>query len=504
MDLNLKEILTHWQQRQAHQQLRLAQGRLSEAEAADKLAGEGFIALAEAHGRNHQPSTIHLNEQQLDGHLLVVSPPGRGQDEQLTNTLYAWPDAAIVIDPLGEQYRCSGRFRQVMIGPVYQLPGYRVPLDKYYLLHSKDDAAELYHYLMVTRDAEERPSLDLAFHLFVALGRYAQLKNLNALQVILDGVVSPMNRVLPALDVEPEVHSWLRSFTNGLAPAEAVSDAQTITAFAALTHQLHRYQSHIDTICPELTAKEILPRDWAAQKGTVYITYDSITLAEIGGLIASIVAALVRYHLSFGNAQRLLVVMGDTVARHINHLEVWLRLLRDYDIMVRLAIPSASGIQGILNLPEQNSLLAHFDHQLWYAPNDLITADAMSGLLSGSPAKTEAIDPTTVRFTPAELMALPEDKVLVLTRRERQYRFLAHRIHLDEADKVTKPPPLPPKRAVPLRYLIDWPEPKPVTSDSTLPVDEPLSPTASPVTETGGVASSNPGVPSVANPEKWK
>ncbi|MCA9986499.1 MAG: type IV secretory system conjugative DNA transfer family protein [Anaerolineales bacterium] len=459
--MNLKATLTHWQQQQAHQQLRRAQGQLSEAEAADKLAGEGFVPLAEAHGRYRQLAPINLPEQQLEGHLLVVAPPGRGQEAQLAATLYAWPDAAIVIDPSGEQYRRSGRFRQVMIGPVYQVPGYRISLDKYYLLHSPDDAAELYRYLMVTRDAAERPLLDHAYHLFVALGRYAQLKQLNAIQVLLDGAASPPSKVLPALDAEPGTRPWLRRFTNNKPPNLAQQDANTLAAFAAFSRQMRRYQAHFDTICPEQVTKDILPRDWAGRKGTVYIGYDPAALAKLGGLIASIVAALVRYHLSYGQAQRLLVALDENVARHINHLEAWLRLLRDYEVMVRLAVPAATALQENRGPQRQDALLAHFDHQLWYPPNDLTTATAMSALLGVSWSPAGPGSQSQAMMTPAELMALPKDKVLVLTRRERQYRFLAYRVQLDEAETEVKPPPLPPKRPASLRYLMDWPQPQP-------------------------------------------
>jgi type IV secretory pathway TraG/TraD family ATPase VirD4 len=61
------------------------------------------------------------------GHVAVIAPSRSGKGLDLTEALLAWPGAAVVVDPKGEQWNRTAGYRAAHVGPVYRIP--RVGLD---------------------------------------------------------------------------------------------------------------------------------------------------------------------------------------------------------------------------------------------------------------------------------------------------------------------------------------------------------------------------------------
>jgi hypothetical protein len=77
----MKNIKTLHKQRQFQRQQaqhRLAQGRLTAAEAAAQLGGEAAIPLVTVQPNKGEPVTIGMDGQPFGGHLLVVAPANSG------------------------------------------------------------------------------------------------------------------------------------------------------------------------------------------------------------------------------------------------------------------------------------------------------------------------------------------------------------------------------------------------------------------------------------------
>jgi hypothetical protein len=76
-------------------QHRLAQGRLTSAEAAGRLSVEGHIPLAAVPGLTSNPFVAIPADE--PGHLLLVAPPDSGWREHLAVTLAQWPARQAVV-----------------------------------------------------------------------------------------------------------------------------------------------------------------------------------------------------------------------------------------------------------------------------------------------------------------------------------------------------------------------------------------------------------------------
>ncbi len=121
-------------------------------------------------------------------------------------------------------------------------------------------------------------------------------------------------------------------------------------------------------------------------------------------------------------------------------LDTYLATVGGYGITMLLYAQSLSQLEGIYGKPGANAILSNCAHQLWYPPNDFQTAAHISdiigtklepnrsfstvsrtitnkeGQLQGVPQQSvnESLHETPA-FLPTQVMALPKDKVFVLT-----------------------------------------------------------------------------------------
>ncbi len=454
---------------------RLAQGRLTAVEAAEMLAGNHVIPLCTAQPQKGEPVTIGMDGQPFGGHLLVVSPPSGVWFDQLLGALAQWPDAALVVDTGGRLHARTGRFRQKGVGPVYTLPGYRLDLGQYYRFWDEGQAQKLHGYLLPPYPPEVDWLAARSVALFAAVGHYAYVYKRNLMQVLLDVASCDMRLALAGLETIPYARLYVRQFSKGQSPHEAIHDPEVVQSFTLFTHQLARYQAYYSLFATE-PAQEVIPRNWVQAKGTIFLTYDQVRLAEMGGLVTAVVAGLVRYHLSHGEHKRLLLVLDVATAGQIPHFSQLLDMAGGYGITVVLLAPSWEALGLVAGEEKREQVVSQFVQQLWYAPHDEATAQHMSRLM-GSQWSLEGLGKEPV-LTPEELLAWPTDKVLVQLRRERPYRFIGQRLSLPADLYLHQSPLLPPTATPAPRHYLDWlpAQPTPQAPQVEAPAPKLLSP----------------------------
>lgn len=449
----LKKMVKQRQFGQQQEQYRQGQGRLTAVEAAEQLAGDHTIPLCTVQPKKGEPAIIGMNGQPSGGHLLVVAPPTSGWADQIICTLAQWPDAALVIDSGGKLHARTAHFRQRQFGPVYTLPGYRLDLGHYYRFWNEGQARKLHGYLMPPYPQEDRRLMERSVALFAAAGHYAYARKRNLMHVLLDMAACDLQLALKGLETIPYARLYARQFSKGQSPQAAIHDADVVQAFSLFARQLQCYQAHYDTFGTE-PVEEAIPRYWVQKRGTLYLTYDQISLAEIGGLATAVVAGLVRYHLSHGDHKRLLLVLDVATAGQIPHFSRLLQMVGDYGITVVLLVPSWEALRAVAGEGKQEQFIGHFANQLWYPPHDEETAQQMSKLL-GRQLCLDLAEKVPV-LTANEILTWATDELLVLLRRERPYRFIGRRLKLPADIHLYQSPLLPPTATPVPRHYLDW------------------------------------------------
>lgn len=486
------------QQREvAHQEK--SQGRLTEIETAEQYPFENGIPLATVKDKKGKSVPFGLAYASSQGHILVTSPTRGGKGLNLTEVLRHWPGAAVIVDPKSEQHVRTAGWRQQNVGPIYHVPGHKVHLAGYYNFADADDVQELHDHLLQPERDKDRIFADKSLSLMMAVGRFAKARKLNPLRVLLDAADDDIHHVLAGLEQVPEAKPFVRQFTNGRAPSEINQDRFVASAYGTFTTRLFGYQKHIDTICPQSRA-EVVPPEWVRQKATLYITYSLNELQGVGGVVAAILAGLMRHHQKYGRKQRLLIAIDEMAAVRLRNLEMYLATTGGSGITMLLYAQALAQLEKIYGNAGTEAILSNCAHQLWYVPNDLATARHMSALYGttlkpsrsfsqghryGSP-QSEQNQPsnsqqTTVSeslqerplLSPTEVLALNKEQVMVLTERERQLRFMGWRLDprpvLEQLPIALQPPASSTKE----RQHTSWLTDKATPEDITQPLPEP-------------------------------
>lgn len=359
----------------------------------------------------------------------------------------------------------------------------------------------------------------------MAVGRFARARRLNPLRVLLDAADDDIHQVLVGLESVPAARPFVRQFTNGRPPAEINQDRFVASAYGTFTTRLFGYQKHIDTICPTSRDK-VVPPDWVRRKATLYLTYSLSELQGVGGVVAAILAGLMRHHKKNGQGQRLLIAIDEMAAVRLRNLEMYLATAGGYGITLLLYAQALAQLEGIYGQTGTEAILSNCAHQLWYVPNDIATARHMSALYGTTlkashsftttrrhiPPPDEKGQPVTIPQTslseslqeqpllsPTEIMALSKEQVMVLTERERQLRFLGWRLDprpmLPQLPPAPQPPAVLPRsrqhttwlvETVPTAAVVARPSPDEPMSDETM-AEEPTAtspdPAATPTTD---------------------
>ncbi len=474
------------QEQRRHQAEEKAQGRLPVNEIGEKLQMTQGVPTAELKIAKKQRVSVGVDFENGEGHMLIVGPTRSGKGLHLTQTLLQWPGAAIIVDPKGEQFTRTAGERQRKFGsPIYRLPGHQVHLAYYYdNFQDQDSLFELHDHLLRPQQSRDRIFADKSRVLFSAASEYASAYNLNSLRVLLDGAACDPITVLTAFDTIPAAKEYVRLFTDGLPPEKLHENRFATSAYGTFTTMLGSYQKHIDTIAPKRNTPLVLPRDWAAQGATIYITYSLNDLQGVGGVVAAIIAALMRYQMRQNRKDRLLVAIDELPAIGLSNITNYLATVGGYGIRMVLYAQAISQLRQIYGTEGTQSILANCVHQVWYPPADIETAKVMSELY-GTTYKPSRSQGSSRRFYqgggsenkqrenyvdmrqaqswelrpalgPNELMSLDQEKILVLMHKGRQYRFIGERLNpIPLLDGLPQPPPLPQHKGG-LRQYTQW------------------------------------------------
>ena len=462
-----------------------AQGRLEPEEAAKKFAIEQGLPLVNVVDKKGKPTTVGLEFKTSEGHAMVIAPTQTGKGLHLTETLLRWPGPALVVDPKREQIERTAYARS-RLGPVYTIPGHSVDLAHYYRhLRDHDEARELHYHLLRPWESQERIFADKALSLFLGAGEFAGVADYNAMRLLLDMAESNLVEALTALRAVPGARRRVDIFTNGL-PVNACHEDRFVTsAWGHFTTQLLPYQKHVDTIAPK-SQTYVIPAEWVRQNATIYVTYALSDLQAVSGVVAAIIAALLRYQIQRRRKDRLLVAIDELPSVRLHNIVNYQPICAGYQISMLLYAQDVAQLDELYKETGRRTLISNCRHQLWYPPEDPKTAREMSDLygvtLKASPAHSvstaarqgqgngahsstrSSSDSWSWREAPAllpgEMRALPDGQVLALTHSDRNYVFLGQRLN-----PVSYLPNLPPPDVLFLprpvygkRHYPDWDE----------------------------------------------
>ena len=443
-----------WLWRRQEKQHRLSQGRLTTTEAAVQLSAEGHIPLASV--PNHKEAATISIPVDVDGHLLLVAPPDSNWRDHLTMILVYWPGPALVVDPDGYLYQQTGYFRDTLWGKVYAIPGYRFNLARYYPFWGADAAAKVHNFLIPPVSDAEAWLLDRSVPLIQALGYYSFFHKRNPMQVLLDAAVTDLYYVLEALATVPAAWQQARRFTKGLSPWKALSEPDVVHCFTLFARQMRPYQKTYASFVVE-KAEDVIPHNWSKQKSTLYLTSPLTQQGELAGLTAALVDGIRQHHHTHGRYQNLLLVMDAALAQRLPPVEQLLTEAAAYGITVILTAVSLAALDSLDTDGDGGALAGRFAHQVWYPPHDRQTAEHMAWLYGTRLRQTddEYPAPPDMALNPHEVLAWPVERVLVYTRRERPYRFLAEQVTVP-TDLPVRAAPSPPRAASTPRSPRDW------------------------------------------------
>jgi type IV secretory pathway TraG/TraD family ATPase VirD4 len=419
-----------------------SQGRLKDEDAGARLAITRGVPYALV-GQGKQQVKVGLDYAAGEGHLLVSGPTRSGKGLHLTDALLTWPGPALVVDPKAEQLARTAAWRS-QFGPIYCLPGHQTNLAAYYRqLLDRDDVAELHTHLLRPWAGRESIFAEKALSLFTAVGLYAQARRLDPIRVLLDLAESDPEEALAGLEQVPAAKRHVRIFTNGAKPNAYRDDKFVTSAFGNFTTRLATYQKHVDTIAPPETAGyRVIDPDWARRNGTVYITYSLQDLQGVGGVVAAVIAAMLRYQMQRAGKERLLVAIDELPAVGLRNIADYLATCGGYGITLLLYIQSMAQLKGLYGAAGTGAILSNCAHQVWYPPTEYETAEVMSRLygltLRANPAHAtsrgsrqhqvqEGQTNTQTNhnqsaswawherpeLAPSQMMALPKEQVLV-------------------------------------------------------------------------------------------
>ena len=434
-----------------------SQGRAEATVAAQKLAVTSGIPYATVSNARREQVKVGLDYAGGEGHVLVTGPTRSGKGLHLTETLLTWPGAALVVDPKGEQIARTAAWRS-RFGPIYRLPGHRVPLAGYYgRLLDRDDVAELHAHLLRPWESRETIFAEKAMSLFTAAGLYAREKELDPVRVLLDLAESDPAEALAGLEVVPAARRHVRVFTNGAGSKEYREDKFVTSAFGNFTTRLATYQKHINTIAPP-DGRLVIDPSWAQKNGTIYLTYSLQDLQGVGGVVAAIIAAMLRYQMQQDRRERLLVAIDELPAVGLRNVVDYLATTGGYGITLLLYVQSVAQLQELYGSEGTQAILSNCAHQVWYPPAEYETAAAISRLygltLKSNPVHSSSRGARQHKdregraqmqinsnqgaswswqerpaLLPSQALALSKEQVLVSTLSDQRYVFLGQRLN---------------------------------------------------------------------------
>ncbi|MFQ5946429.1 MAG: type IV secretory system conjugative DNA transfer family protein [Anaerolineae bacterium] len=439
----ISEVKARRKMRNLIQAWELRQGRLlsDEFAAAATVQGPGF-PLAELDG-----AAIGLPQDDDAGHVFTLGPTRAGKGLAITQALLSWHGAAFVIDPKGEQLERVGASRERDIGPVYVLPGDAINLD--YLFPASDPNAvhELHRHLMRPwLEGNDRIFADKALALFRAAA-----KSDHMLRSLARWAAMPMEAALSEA-MQFDEHAVL-TFTNGKLPPEAAGDRFVTSAWGTFTTKLEPFAPHVRWL-----AQSNVPIDWAEDKSTIFITWPLQDLGAVGPAASALIAGLMRHQLARYNRTRkrlpLLMLVDELPSVALDNISQYMATAGGAGVILALYAQSYPQLLTVYKKADVDALIGNARSQVYYPPADIETARLISqqfgtrleispsvsgGYLTGTDARLGESTRYVPALEPASLMALPSDRVVLITQGR---RTLAQR--LDPRDLFDRLPPYRP------------------------------------------------------------
>jgi len=422
-----------------------------------RLPGDGLpLALVEG-------EVIGIPFGEDRGHCAVIAPTRSGKGLHLTEALLRWPGAAVVLDPKGEQWARTAGTREQW-GPVYRLPSHHgIDLADSFNLQDPLDVQELHQNLLrVWQDREPifgEKSLAL-FHAAVACG---QATNEHPLRLLARWA----EMAAPAALHQAAMHAPNRiaQFTDGdLLRDDAPLNRFAQSAWGTFTARFAPLIPHIETV----TCGDI-PKDWLAQRATIYITYHLDQLPTAGALVSSIFAACIKAQMreadTLGAKTHALFALDELPATALAKLDTYISTIGGYGGTLLLYLQTISQLDDVYGKAKARTILGNCHTKLYYPPRDMETAEhvakvfgtelcyvrsdssssrpsASGGQAShGRQTSTTYAERVAPALAPTELDALPACAVIVLAQADKQYRVLAER--LNPIPKLLSLPPPP-------------------------------------------------------------
>lgn len=432
----------------ARQQNRLEPARVQRAVG---LSGPGLpLAIVEE-------TPIGLPFSTDRGHVGVIAPSRSGKGLHLTEALLAWPGASITVDPKAEQWERTAGQRAAEVGPVYQLPNVGIDLLDFFNADDPLDVQELHTNLLRTwRDREPifaEKSLPLFFaavacskatneHPLHMLARWSEMSAIDALR---EAAVHAPQRVAQFMDGDNlDAGATLNRFAQ--------------SAWGTFTTRFAPLVPHIKTV----TTPDV-PKDWIAQRATIYITYPLDQLETAGALVSAIFAACIKAQMRQPTKAYTLFALDELPTTALARLDTYISTIGGYGGTILAYVQSSSQLDDVYGPHKSRTIMANMNNKVFYPPRDAQTAEELSQLfgtelrytrtqntsrsVSGgkgtrqtSLGYAERIEPV---LSPQELDALPADVVIVQVQGQtQQYRVLAERLNPIPKLASLAPPPV--------------------------------------------------------------
>ncbi len=416
------------------------------------LVGPG-LALALVNGT---PIGLPFGEDR--GHVAVIAPSRSGKGLHLTEALLAWPGAAVVVDPKGEQWARTAGSRTQQVGPVYRIP--RVGLDVLQFFNANDplDVQELHTNLLRTWQDREPIFAEKSLALFFAAVACGKAMQEHPLRVLARWAE------LSALDAlrEAAVHAPQRvaQFTDGDSlEAGATLNRFAQSAWGTCTTRFAPLVPHINTV----TTSDV-PKEWIAQRATVYITYPLDQLETAGALVSAMFAACIKAQMRQRTQAATLFALDEVPTTALARLDTYISTIGGYGGLLLLYLQTSSQLDDVYGVHKARTILGNCNSKVFYPPRDLATMEHVSRVFgtelrytrtqstsrsvtregtSRQQTSISYVERTEPVFSPTELDALPAEAVIVQVQGpNQQYRVLGER--LNPIPKFTTLPPPPP------------------------------------------------------------
>lgn len=351
------------------------------------------------------------------GHMAVVGPTRSGKGLHLTDTLIRWPGPVVCIDPKGEQWQRTAAFRQQAYGPVFRIPPQGLDLGELYNLDHDLDVRELHEMLLRPwQDGNDRIFADKALSLFTAAVKYGHATGEHPLAVLGRWAQdSPVHALQQASALAP---TPIQVFTDGVDPERISQNRFALSSWGNFSTRFSPFSAHVSTI-----TQTTVPRTWAQDNASIYITYPLQSQNAVGPLAAALIGGLVRQLLANPPCKRVLFAIDEMPTVGLPNLTGYLATVGGAGMTMVLYAQALPQIEDVYGREAALSILSNCTSQLFFPPREPHTAELISRSFGSRLEVTQQATFDSVsygsRYQPemeaAEVMSLKEGSLIVFS-----------------------------------------------------------------------------------------